>query len=209
MLALTAKQNWPLWQMDVITAFLNGTITEELFMEIPDGFPGADDPTQVCKINRALYGLKQSPKAWYDRINTWLRIQGLICSESDPNMYYSKNNGKIVILLLYIDDVLITGDDKEAITKLKQKLQHEFEMMDLGEAQQYLGVEISRHSSGIFLNQKGYISKLLEKFNLKSCNPTRLLIDPKLQLSKDMGTPKTDPEEYRSLVGSLIYLSHT
>ena len=124
-------------------------------------------------------------------------------------MYYSKNNGKIVILLLYVDDLLIIGDDKEAITKLKQKLQHEFEMTDLGEAQQYLRVEISRHSSEIFLSQKGYISKLLEKFNLQSCNPTRLPIDPKLQLSRDMETPKTDPKEYRSLVGSLIYLSHT
>ena len=110
---------------------------------------------------------------------------------------------------MYVDDLLITGNDKEAITNLKQRLQHEFEMTDLGEAHQYLGVEISRHSSSIFLSHKGYISKLLEKFNLKSCNPTRLPIDPKLQLSRDMGTPKTDPEEYRSLVGSLIYLSHT
>ena len=208
-LALAAKQNWPLWQMDVITAFLNGTINEDLFMEIPDGFPGADDPTQVCKINRALYGLKQSPKAWYDRISAWLCNHGLTRSKSDPNMYYSKNDHRIVILLLYVDDLLITGNDDKAINTLKQRLQHEFEMTDLGEAQQYLGVEISRHPNGIFLNQEGYISKLLKKFNLRTCNPTKLPIDPKLQLSRNMGTSKTDPKEYRSLVGSLIYLSHT
>ena len=124
-------------------------------------------------------------------------------------MYYSKNDHRIVILLLYVDDLLIIGNDNEAITTLKQRLQHEFEMTDLGEAQQYLGVEISRYPNGIFLSQGGYISKLLEKFNVKSCNPMKLPIDPKLQLSRNMGTSKIDPEEYRSLVGSLIYLSHT
>ena len=116
-------------------------------------------------------------------------------------MYYSKNDQRLVILLLYIDDLLITSNDEKAITSLKHRLQQEFEMTDLGKAHQYLGVEIS--------SQGGYIQKLLKKFNLKSYNPTRLPIDPKLQLSRDMGTSKTNPEEYRSLVGSLIYLSHT
>jgi hypothetical protein len=71
-LALAARNNWKIRQMDVITAFLNGIIKEDIYMEIPKGFPGAGDPSKVCKINRALYGLKQSPKAWYERIDAWL-----------------------------------------------------------------------------------------------------------------------------------------
>ena len=139
--------------MDVITAFLNGSISEEIFMEILDGFPGAGDPTLICKINRALYGLKQAPKAWYDRINSWLHKQGMKRSECDPNLYYLRQNNKLVILLLYVDDLLITGDDEQAIINLKEKLQQEFSMTDLGEAHNYLGVEIHRQQNGIFLNQ--------------------------------------------------------
>ena len=89
-LALAAQYNSPLWQMDVITAFFNGDINEDIFMEIPHGFPGAGNPTLVCKINCALYGLKQAPKAWYDKINSWLHNLGLTRSTSDPNLYYRR-----------------------------------------------------------------------------------------------------------------------
>ena len=80
-LALAAQRNWPLLQLDVITAFLNGTLHEEIFMEIPPGFSFGGDSSKVCKINKALYGLKKAPKEWYDRINTWLLQQGLVCSK--------------------------------------------------------------------------------------------------------------------------------
>ena len=86
-------------QMDVITAFLNGTLNEEIYMEIPDGFPFAGDATKVCKIKKALYGLKQAPKAWYERINSWLLSQGLSRSKNDPNLYFSRKDGKLTILL--------------------------------------------------------------------------------------------------------------
>jgi len=130
-LALAAKHNWPLSQMDVITAFLNGTIQKEILMEILEGFLGAGDPTKICKINRALYSLKQAPKAWYDRIDQWLQKQDLTRSSNDPNLYFKRTNGKLKILLLYVDDLLITGDDTEGISELKQQLQSEFEMTDL------------------------------------------------------------------------------
>jgi len=208
-IALAAKYNWPLHQLDVITVFLNGTIDEDILMEIPDGFPGCDDSSKVCKINRALYGLKQSPKAWYDRISKWLQEHGLTQSKSDCNLYFCRRNGKLTILLLYVDDLIITGDDQETISKLKTTLQQEFEMTDLGDANSYLGVDIHRQPTGIFINQKGYITKLLEKFNLQNCNPTNIPIDPKIHLQKEMGTGQADPELYRSLVGSLIYLTHT
>ena len=94
----------------------------------------------------------QAPKAWYDRINKGLHEQGLTRSESDPNLYYLKNDGKLTILLLYVDDLLITGDDQPEIERLQKKLQQEFDMTDLGEASQYLDVEIHRQPNGIFIS---------------------------------------------------------
>ena len=179
--------------MDIITAFLNGDINKDIFMEIPDGFPGAGNPTLVCKINRALYGLKQAPKAWYDKINNWLHNLGLTRSTNNPNLYYRRRQGKLTILLLYVDDLLITSDDEPTITDLKAKLHHTFEMTDLGVAHTYLGVKIHRQPSGIFLSQYSYITNLITKFHLFGCNPNRLPIDPKTQLHHCMGTPKTDP----------------
>ena len=207
-LALAAKHKWSLFQLDVITAFLNGTINEDILMEIPEGFQSVGDPTKVCRINRVLYGLKQAPKAWYDRIDKWLQEQGLTRSESDPNLYFSRQSGKLIILLLYVDDLLITGDDEQGIDELKRKLSFEFEMTDLGTASNYLGVEISQKSQGLFINQRGYINKLLDKFGLNNYNPCNLPIDPRIQLQKEMETAKIDPAQYRSLVGSLLYLSH-
>jgi len=101
--------------MDVIISFLNGNINEEVLMEIPTGFLGARDTSKVCRINKALYGLKQSQKVWYIHINLWFKNQGVMRSNIDPNLYYLKKDGKITILLLYVDDLLITGDCHEEI----------------------------------------------------------------------------------------------
>jgi len=128
--------------MDVITSFLNRNIEEEILMEVPDGFPEARDNTKICKINKALYGLKHSPKSWYDHISAWLGKRGLTRCEGDSNLFILKKDGKLTILLLYVDDLLITSDDQEEISKLKADLKQEFEMTNLGEASDYLGVEI-------------------------------------------------------------------
>ena len=178
-------------------------------MEVPDGFPGADDISKVCKVNKVLYGLKQSPKAWYERTDTWLLSQGLYRSEYDPNLYHLIQDKKIIILLLYVDDLLITGDNFEEIARLKTELKKEFEMTDLGEASTYLSAKIMRGPHGIFISQKAYIRKLLKKFNMLECNSLFLPADPKVQLSKHMETATTNLETYRSIVGSLIYLMNT
>jgi len=156
-LTLAAKHNEALSQMDMITTFLNGTITEDILIETLEGFLGGGDSTKVYRINRVLYGLKQAPKVWYDRINQWLQKQGLTRSANDPNLYFKKTYDKLIILLLYVNDLLITGDDAKGIADLKQKLQFEFEMTDLGEANNYLGIEINRTIQSIFINQRRYV----------------------------------------------------
>jgi hypothetical protein len=207
--ALAAKNNWPIHQLDVCTAFLNGTLNEDVVMEIPEGFPYAGNPLKACRVKRALYGLKQSPKAWYSRIDAWLISQGLTRSEYDPNLYFSTRNGKRTFILLYVDDLLITGDDSERIANLKDALKREFEMTDLGAANVYLGAEIRRCARGILLTQTSYIHKLLAKYGLTNCNPSQLPMDPNLTLQRQMNSEAVDTELYRSMVGSLIYVTNT
>jgi hypothetical protein len=208
-LALAAQNNWPLHQLDVVTAFLNGTLSEDVVMEIPEGFPQAGNPLKACRIKRALYGLKQAPKAWYSRIDSWLLAQGLTRSKYDPNLYYSTKDGKRTFILLYVDDLLITGDDHEKIASLIAALKLEFRMTDLGNAALYLGAEIQWRDDGILLTQAAYIQKLLNKFGLSNCNSSLLPMDPSLHLQRIMDTSKVDAELYRSLVGSLIYVTNT
>ena len=131
MLVLAAQKNWDLHQLDVKTAFLNGVLNGDVLMEIPEGFPNAGDPTKVYRVKRALYGRKQAPRAWYFRIDTWLTKQGYIRNKYDPNLYFATKEGKRVFILLYVDDLLITGDDKNRIAALKDALKREFDMTDI------------------------------------------------------------------------------
>jgi hypothetical protein len=124
-------------------------------------------------------------------------------------MYHCTRNGKTTVILLYVDDLLITGDDDYEISRLQAALANEFEMTDLGTAQNYLGAEFEYHSSGIFVHQKSYIKRMLEKYGLGKCNPCRLPMHPSTVLTKNMGTAKVDSLLYRSIVGSLIYVCNT
>ena len=208
-LALAAGYSWPIHQMDVITAFLNGDLTDEVYMEIPEGFPEAGNPTKVCRLKRALYGLRQAPQVWYDKINTWLQQQNLRQSDLDPNLFYSVENGQYTIVLIYVDDMLITGDNETKILALQRALTDAFEMTDVGIAHEYLGVKFENRTSRIWIHQRAYINKLLQKFRMQDCVTCNLPMDPGLQLQKDMQSPSFDLQLYRSLVGSLIYLTNT
>jgi hypothetical protein len=196
--------------MDVITAFLNGAIIEDIFMETPKGFEGHGDPTKVVKLNKALYGLKQIPKVWYDRIDSWLVSQGLTKSDSDSNMYFSINAlGKYTVILLHVNDLLITSDDILNIQQIQHALVRDFDMTDLRIASQYLGAEFSYHTSGIWIHQRAYIDRLLERFNMIDCHGAQIPMDPGCVLHKETGMELVDPEFYWLLVGSLIYITNT
>lgn len=143
LLAMVAHQNLELEQLDVKTAFLHGELEEEIYMTQPDGFqvPGKED--YVCKLKKSLYGLKQSPKQWYKRFDSFMIEIGYNRSPYDCCVYHSKlKNGSYIYLVLYVDDMLIAAKDKSDIQKLKGLLSAEFEMKDLGAAKKILGIEI-------------------------------------------------------------------
>ena len=147
---LASMMKWDLHQMDVKTAFLNGVIEEEVYIEQPQGFEVEDRHTHVCKLKKALYGLKQDPRAWYERIDSFLSSMGFTKSKADPNLYLKVVEDKPVILLLYVDDLFLTRNEKQ-VMESKKKLAEEFEMKDLGLMHYFLGLEVWQSSEGIFV----------------------------------------------------------
>jgi hypothetical protein len=201
-IALVAKMQWRLRHLDVIIAFLNSLLLEEVYMIIPASFPNAE---QTCKLLRALYGLRQASRAWYSRIDNFLTNLGLTRSNEDPNLYYSIRNGLYTIILLYINDIIITGDDEIHISKLKKQMMTSFKMSDLGDANYYLGVEILQTTDGIYFHQRGYLEKILECFGMIDCTPISSPMNPKTKLQKDTGSSPVDPKLYQSFVGALLH----
>jgi hypothetical protein len=155
---------WKLHQMDVKTAFLNGVIEEQVCIEQPQAFEVEDRKTRVCKLKKALYGLKQAPRAWHGRIDSFLTSLGFTKSKVDSNLYFKVMNDEPVILLLYVDDLFLTGEEK-LIIDCKKKLVVEFEK-DLGLMHNFLGLEVWQSPKKIFLDQGKYAVEILKIFDM-------------------------------------------
>jgi Reverse transcriptase (RNA-dependent DNA polymerase) len=209
LLSLATNLDWPLHQFDVKNAFLHGELKEEIYMEIPPGYQSTTRANKVCKLKKALYGLKQSPRAWFGRFCQAMKGYGYVQSESDHTMFFKKNQGKIAVLIIYVDDMIITGDDKSEIQNLEEKLSKEFEMKNLGGLKYFLGIEVSRNKEGIYLSQRKYILDLLTEVGLLDCKPVDTPMVPNLKLDAYSDHTPTNIERYQRLVGKLIYLSHT
>ena len=151
---------WKLHQMDVKTTFLNGVIEEEVYIEQPQGFEVEYRKSHVCKLKKALYGLKQAPRAWYGHINSFLTSLRFTKSKADSNLYFKIMDNELVILLLYVDDLFLTGEEKLI------RLASEFEMKDLGLMHYFLGLEVWQSPERIFLNQGKYAVEILKRFDM-------------------------------------------
>jgi hypothetical protein len=207
-MAIAAKMGWKLHQMDIKTAFLNGVIEEEVYVEQPQGFETHDSQTHVCRLKKALYGLKQAPRTWYGRIDNFLMSLGFIKSKADSNLYYKIENDDQVILLLYVDDLFLTGNEK-LITDCKKKLASEFEMKDLGQMHYFLGLEVWQNPGEICLSQGKYVVEILKRFGMMDCKSmtTPMTTNPKLLC--DTSSEIVDATLYRQMIGSLMYLTNT
>jgi hypothetical protein len=199
---------WKLHQMDVKTTFLNGVIEEEVYIEQPQGFVIHGKESHVCRLKKALYGLKQAPRAWYARIDGYLMSLGFTKSEADPNLYYKVEDGCPLILVLYVDDLFLTGDEK-LIDGCKRELASEFEMKDLGLMHYFLGLEVWQRSDEIFLSQGKYTVEILKKFGMMDCKSMTTPMTINLKLLSDKSSDLVDPTMYRQLIGSLMYLVNT
>jgi hypothetical protein len=149
-ISIAAEMGWKIHQMDVKTTFLNGIIEEEVYIEQPEGFEVQGRDSHVCRLKRALYGLKQAPRAWYSRIDNYLQGMGFTKSEADSNLYYIIVGGEPLILVLYVDDLFLTGSEK-LIAECKRDLASEYEMKDLGLMHYFLGLEVWQRDGQTFL----------------------------------------------------------
>ncbi|KAH9704751.1 hypothetical protein KPL70_011593 [Citrus sinensis] len=210
LLSLAVNSNWPLHQLDVKNTFLNGDLEEEVYMSSPPGFEERCGNGRVCRLKKSLYGLKQSPRAWFERFGKVIKRYGYIQSQADHTMFYKhSNDGKIVILIVYVDDIVLTGDDYDELAKLKKKLAEEFEIKDLEALKYFLGMEFARSREGIFVNQKKYVIELLTKTGMLGCKPAETPIEPNVKLQPAEAENVKNKEHYQRLVRRLIYLSHT
>lgn len=210
LLSLAVHLNWPLQQLDVKNAFLNGDLEEEVFMDLPPGFEGKFGEKKVCRLKKSLYGLKQSPRAWFDRFGKVVKLQGYVQSQADHTMFYKHSSERrVAILIVYVDDIILTGDDVFELDRLKKALAREFEIKDLGPLKYFLGMEFARSKKGIFISQRKYILDLLGETGLLGCKAAETPIEPNLKLRPASPEEMVDKERYQRLVGRLIYLSHT
>ncbi|KAE8665999.1 CBS domain-containing protein CBSCBSPB3 [Hibiscus syriacus] len=200
--------DWKFHQLDIKNAFLNGNLEEEVYMEVPPGLEGKVTKKTVCKLNKSLYGLKQSPRAWFDRFAKAMTQNGFKQSQADHTLFRKITpSGKITLLIVYVDDMIITGSDIEEIEKLKMNLAKEFETKDLGSMRYFLGMKVARSEEGLVINQRKYVLDLLAETGMLDCKPVETPMEPGLKFCKEMTENPVNKESYRRLVGKLIYLS--
>lgn len=209
LLALSAKNGWEAHHLDVKSAFLNGELLEEVYVTQPEGFVKKGKENKVYRLLKALYGLRQAPRAWYAKLNRSLRELGFEKCPYEHAVYTKREGDECLIVAVYVDDLLITGSSVSNINKFKQEMKNKFEMSDLGKLAYYLGIEVDQRNKYIELRQSAYARKLLEKAGMLSCNPVKNPMETKVVLSKDEKGKQVNETQYRSLVGGLRYLVHT
>ncbi|KAK3017572.1 hypothetical protein RJ639_006639 [Escallonia herrerae] len=210
LLLLAANLNWPLQQFDVKNAFLHGELSEKVYMELPPGcMMPKTDSQKVLNLQKALYGLKQSPRAWFGRFTKSMRAFGYHQSNSDHTLFLKKKQGKITALIVYVDDMVVTGNDPEEREALQGHLSREFKMKDLGPLKYFLGIEVSRSKKGIFLSQRKYALDLLRETGMLACQPVDTPVEEGLKLRIESNQVPVDKGRYQRLVGRLMYLAHT
>ena len=205
LIALSAIRGLIIHQMDVKTAFLNGDLEEEIYMEQPEGLVITGQENKVCKLRKSLYGLKQAPKQWYEKFDRTLVNNGYVVNASDSCVYSKMFGSDCVIICLYVDDMLIFCSNLEVINNTKMFLSSSFDMKDLGEADVILGVKIRKTENGFSLCQSHYIEKILKKFECFDERTVRTPYDPSISLKKNNGE-SVSQAEYAKILGSVMYL---
>jgi hypothetical protein len=187
----------------MLRSLSNVELHEEVYMQPPPGYSVPNG--MVCRLHRSLYGLKQAPRSWFERFATMVIAAGFSPSAHDPPLFvHLSSRGQT--LLLYVDDMIITGDDSEYIAFVKARLSEQFLMSDLGPLRYFLGIEVFSTSDGFFIFLEKYIQDLLARATLTDEHTVETPMELNVYLRASDGDPLSDPTRYRHLVGSLVYL---
>jgi hypothetical protein len=209
LLAIAAHHNWEVHHLDVKSAFLNGDLEEEVYVSQPPGFIIDGMEGKVLRLKKALYGLRQAPRAWNAKLDNTLLSLGFTRSPSEHAVYTRGKDDSRLLLGVYVDDLIVTGGGEQEIARFKREMMTRFKMSDLGLLAYYLGMEVSQGGGKITLCQSAYAGKLLEKAGMANCTLTQMPMEPRLKMSKISSNPPVDGTMYRSIVGGLRYLVHS
>jgi hypothetical protein len=170
-LSIAVCNNWTVHQLDVQNAFLHENLIEVVYMDQPPGFKHPQFPDHLCKLKRSLYGLKQAPRQWFSHLAAILIQFGFVGSKADLSLFVHTDTSSIIYILIYVDDIIITGSNDVVVTDIIQRLHKEFAITDLGPLSFFLGIEAIRDATGLYLTQRRYISDLLTKSKMDGAKP--------------------------------------
>jgi hypothetical protein len=201
LLSIACHLDFKLYQMDVKSAFLNGVLQEEVYVEQPKGFQDPHHPHHVYKLKKALYGLKQAPRAWYERLTTYLLAKGFTRGQANRTLFIRQQGTHKLIAQIYVDDIIFGATLDSLAHEFSEEMKQEFEM------NYFLGLEVKQTVEGIFISQSKYARDLVKRFGLDGKSRARTPMSTSVKISSDLAGKSVDPSLYRSMIGSLLYLT--
>jgi hypothetical protein len=206
LLAYAAHHSFRLFQMDVKSAFLNGPIKEEVYVEQPPSFEDDRYPNHVYKLSKALYGLKEAPREWYECLRDFLMSNAFMVGKVDPTLFTKTCNGDLFVCQIYADDIIFGSTNQKSCEEFSRVMMQKFEMSMMGELTYFLGFQVKQLKDDTFISQTKYTQDLLKRFGMKDAKPmkTPMGTDGHIDLNKE--GKSIDQKAYRSMIGSLLYL---
>ncbi|KAD4180043.1 hypothetical protein E3N88_28634 [Mikania micrantha] len=206
-LAFAAAKNFKVFQMDVKSAFLYGKIEEEVYVCQPPGFEDPKFPDHVCKLDKALYGLHQAPRKWYETLSSFLLSNNFRRGTIDKTLFFKKSNQHIMLVQIYVDDIIFGSTNESLCKDFESLMKSKFEMSSMGELTFFLGLQVKQTPTGIFINQSKYVKDILERFKMSDCKALGTPMSKTTSLGPDLEGEDVDQHQYRAMIGSLMYLT--
>jgi len=196
-------------QLDVNSAFLQGSLKEEVYMTQSPGLGDTQYPNHVCKLHKSIYGLRQAPRAWHDGLKAFITSHGFTTSKSDLSLFIYATGPIIAYFLVYVDDLLLTGNDAQFLHNFIHSISNRFSLKNMGTPHCFLGIELIPTNKGLLLSQHRFNREILEKFDMASAKPAPTPLSPTATLTLNDGTPTTDSTHHRKIIGVLQYINLT
>jgi hypothetical protein len=209
LLAFTAFKGFKLYQMDVKSILLNDVIQEEVYVRQSPGFESPKYPDRVYKLSKALYGLKQAPRAWYAWFKTFLLEHRYVMGSVDKTLFTLNHSTDFLLVQIYVDDIIFGGSSHSLVSRFQEMMESEFQMSMMGELTFFLGIQVKQTKQDTFVHQVKYTKDLMKKFNMAELKPVSTPMSSAGSLGPDEDGDVVDQREYRSMIGSLLYLTAT
>jgi Reverse transcriptase (RNA-dependent DNA polymerase) len=209
LLSTAVNNNWNLHQIDNKNAFLQGTLEEEVYMVLPPGHKKKDISNFVYKLKKLIYGLKKSPRVWYEKLSHFLILCNFKVSSAESSLFIKHNATGTTVVLVYVDDIIIIGNNKIKIECVKKDLKQKSEIKDFGKLKYFFGIEIAHSHKGLFMSQRKYALDLLKETGKLGCKPTKTPIKTNIKLSTESGEPLKNINHFQKLIEKLIYVTVT